>query len=133
MRRVYNSCAVSCASSPLIAADRGVALAGTRQFRSLGQVFVHAHRSEGITGSKGREGANQVGGGIGAEGGDGDANGVGGGNVNDDRDGAGTRSGVERKEGTEIGKGNGSGNRDGGVDPWTNTGWGRERGRKREQ
>ena len=58
-----------------------VALAGTRQVRSQGPVSVHAHRTERVNGSEGREGANGVGGGIIVEGGSGDANGVGSGNV----------------------------------------------------
>ena len=48
---------------------QGVALASTRQLRSQRPVFVHAHRTEGVTGSEGREGANGVGGGIGVGGG----------------------------------------------------------------
>ena len=40
---------------------QGVALAGTRQLRSQGLVPVHAHRTEGVTGSEGREGPNGVG------------------------------------------------------------------------
>ena len=43
----------------------GGSTAGTRQLRSQGLVPVHAHRTEGLTGSVGREGANGVGGGIG--------------------------------------------------------------------
>ena len=34
---------------------QGVALADTRQFRPQGQISIHAHRTEGITGSEGRE------------------------------------------------------------------------------
>ena len=34
---------------------QGVALAGTPQHRSRGPVSVHAHRTEGITGSEGQE------------------------------------------------------------------------------
>ena len=34
--------------------------AGTRQLRLEGPVSVHAHRTEGVTGSKGREGVNGV-------------------------------------------------------------------------
>ena len=120
-----------------------VALASTRQLRSQGPVSVHAHRTEGVTGSEGRAGANVVGGGVG--GGNGYGKGVGGGNgdVNGDGRGAGagtgTGTGVEANEGVEYGNGDGSGDGDGdgdeGGDPWTNTGWkrGRERGRKREQ
>ena len=46
-----------------------VALTGTRQLRSQGLVPVHAHRTEGVTRSEGREEANGVGGGIGVRGG----------------------------------------------------------------
>ena len=71
---------------------QGVALAGTRYFRSLGPVLVYAHRTEGVTRSDGREGANGIGGGIGVEGGNGDGNGDG------DDNGAETGTG----EGTET-------------------------------
>ena len=47
---------------------QGIALPGTRQLRSQGPVSVYAHRTEGITVSRGREGANRVGGGIGVRG-----------------------------------------------------------------
>ena len=59
----------------------------TLQLRSQGPVYVHAHRTEGVAGSKRREGANGVGGRIGVGGGNKDGNGVGGGNgdVNGDR------------------------------------------------
>ena len=63
----------------------GVALASTRQLRSQGPVSVHAHRTEGVTGSEGREGANGVGGGIG----------VGGGNESSSGDGNGDEDGNE--------------------------------------
>ena len=68
---------------------QGVALASTRQLRSQGPVSVHANHTERVTGSEGREGANEGGGGIGDGGGNGDGNGVGGGkgHVNDDGDG----------------------------------------------
>ena len=70
---------------------QGVALASTRQLRSQGPVSVRAHRTEGVTGSEGQEGANVVGGGIGVGGGDGggngDGNGVGGGNGGRERSG----------------------------------------------
>ena len=87
---------------------QGVALAGTRQLRSQGPVSVHAHRTEGVTESEGREGANGVGGGNG--------------DVNGDRDGGGaeTRTGVEANEGRQDG--NGDGRRDGRRDgPGTGT------------
>ena len=120
-------------------------LAGTRQLRLQGTVSVHAHRTEGVTGSENREGANEVGRGIrvgseiGVGGGIGVGGeiGVGGGNrdVNGDGDGdgAGTRTGVEVNGGTQDGNVEGSG--DGGGDPWMNIGWkwGRERRRKRKQ
>ena len=80
-----------------ISADRGWPLASTRQLRSQDPVSVHAHRTEGATGSEGREGGNGVGGGIG------DGNRVGGGNG----DGAGT--GVETRGRTQGGNGDGSG------------------------
>ena len=88
-----------------------VALASTRHLRSQGPVSGHAHRTEGVTGSEGREGANGVGGGIGVGGGNGDGNGVGGGNVNGhgNGDGAGTRTGVEANKGTQDGTGAGTG------------------------
>ena len=85
---------------------QGVALPGTRQLRSQGLVPVYAHRTEGVTVSRGREGANRVGGGIGVRGGNGEGNGVevGKRDVNvdgdGDGDGAGTRTGVEVNEGT---------------------------------
>ena len=64
---------------------------------------VHAHRTEGVTGSEGREGATRVGGGIGVVGGNGDGSGVGGGkgDVKSDGegDGAGTGTGMEANKG----------------------------------
>ena len=86
---------------------QGVALASTRRPHSQGPVSVQAHRTEGVTGSEGQEGANGVGGGIGVGGGNGDSNG----NVNGhgDGDGAGTGTGVEVNEGAQDGNGNGSG------------------------
>ena len=99
---------------------QGVAPACTRQLRSQGPVSVQqAHRTEVVTGSEGREGANGVGGGIGVGGGNGDGNGVGGGNgdVNDhgngDGAGAGTGTGVKVNEGAQDGNGDGSGDRAG--------------------
>ena len=65
-------------------------LAGTRQLRLEGPVYVRVHRTERVNGSEGRKGVNR--------GGNGDGIGVGGRNgvVNDDRDGDGarTRTGV---------------------------------------
>ena len=49
---------------------------GPRQLHSQGPISVHAYRTEGVTESDEREGANGVGGGIGVRGG----NGGGGGN-----------------------------------------------------
>ena len=54
---------------------------------------VQAHRTEGVTGSEGREGAKGVGGGIGVQGGK--ENGNGNGNGHGDGDGAGTGTGVD--------------------------------------
>ena len=73
---------------------QGLALAGTRQLCLEGPVFVHARRTEGVTGSDRWEGAN--GGGIGGGGGNGDGNRIGGGNgdVNGNGDGAGTGTGT---------------------------------------
>ena len=63
----------------------------------------------GVTGSKGQEGANGVGGGIGVGGGNGDGNeDVDGHN---DGDGAGTGTRVEVNEGAQDGNGDGSGGR----------------------
>ena len=86
---------------------QGVALASTRQPHSQGPASVQAHRTGGVTGSEGQEGANGVGGGIGVGGGNGDGNG----DVNGhgDADGAGTGTGVEVNEGAQDGNGNGSG------------------------
>ena len=86
---------------------QGVALASTRQPRSQGPASVQAHRTGGVTGPEGKEGANGVGGGIGVGGGNGDGNG----DVNGhgDGDGAGTGTGVEVNEGAQDGNGDGSG------------------------
>ena len=94
-----------------------VALASTRQPRSQGPVSVQAHRTGGVTGSEGQEGANGVGGGIGVGGENGDGNGVGGGNgeVNDhgDGDGAGTGTGTGVEVNGEAQDGNGDGSGEG--------------------
>ena len=82
---------------------QGVALPSPRQLRSQGPVSVHAHRTEGITGSEEREGANGVGVGIGVGGGNGDGNGVGAGT------GTGKGTEVEVNEGAQDGNGDGSG------------------------
>ena len=67
---------------------------------------VHAHRTEWVIGSEGREGAKRVGGGIGVGCGNGDGNGVGCGNgdVNNDGEGdrAGTGTGVEANKGAKY-------------------------------
>ena len=54
---------------------QGVALASTRQSYAQGPASVQAHRTGGVTGSEGQEGANGVGGSIGVGGGNGDGNG----------------------------------------------------------
>ena len=108
---------------------QGVALASTRQFISQGPVSVHAHRTEEVTRSEGREGANWVGDGIEFGGGNGDGNEVRGGNedVNGDGDGdgagagAGTGTGVAANEGAQDGKEDGSGD---GAGTGTGTGTG---------
>ena len=103
-----------------------VALASTRQLYSQGPVSVHAHRTDGVTESKGREGANGVEGEIGVGVGSGDENRVGGGNGNGDEDGDGagaetaTAAGVKRTKERKMGTGTGA-----------ETGW--ERGRERER
>ena len=95
---------------------QGVALASTRQPHSQGPASVQAHRTGGVTGSKGQEGENGVGVGIGVGGGNGDGNeDV---NGHGDGDGAGTGTGVEVNEGAQKGTGAGAGT-------------GRERGRGR--
>ena len=81
---------------------------------------AHPHRTKGVTGSEGREGAYEVGGGIRVGGVNGDGNGVGGKNGDGDGDGegggAGTRTGVEASEETQ------DGNVDEGGSPCTNKG-----------
>ena len=101
---------------------QGVALASTRRPHSQGPASVQAHRTGGVTGSEGQEGANGVGGGIGVEGGNGDGNG----NVNGhgDGDGAGAGTGVEVNEGAQDGNGDGSGD---GARTGTGTGSGTRR------
>ena len=97
--------------------------ASTRQPHSQGPASVQAHRTGGVTGSEGQEGANGVGGGIGVGRGNGDGNG----DVNGhgDGDGAGTGTGVEVNEGAQE-----DGNRDGsgdGAGTGTGTGVGTRR------
>ena len=84
---------------------QGVALASTRRPHSQGPASGQAHRTGGVTGSEGQEGANGVGGGIGVGGGNGDGNVDGHGNG--DEAGAGT--GVEVNEGAQDGNGDGAG------------------------
>ena len=94
---------------------QGVALAGTRQLRSEGSMPVHAHRTEGVTGSKGREEANWVG----VEGGNGDEDGGGGrgrGGNSDENGGEGERKSARWERGRERRRG-GNRNGYGGGDP----------------
>ena len=99
-----------------------VAPASTRQPHAQGPASIQAHRTGGVTGSQGHEGANGVGGGIGVGGGNGDGNG----DVNShgDGDGVGAGMGVEVKQGAQDG--NGDGSRDG-VGTGTGTGVGTRR------
>ena len=103
---------------------QGVALASTRQPHSQGPASVQAHRTGGVTGSEGQEGANGVGGGIGVGGGNGDGNGDVNGHGDGDGDGAGTGTGVEVNEGAQDGNGDGSGD---GTGAGTGTGVGTRR------
>ena len=100
---------------------QGVALASTRRPHSQGPASVQAHRTGGVTGSEGQEGANGIGGGIGVGGGDGDGNGDVDGH---DGDGAGAGTGVEVNEGAQDGNGDGSGD---GAGTGTGTGVGTRR------
>ena len=88
---------------------QGLALAGTRQLCSQGLGPVHTHRTEGVTRSEEREGANGVGDEIGVGGDNGDGHEVRGGNG--DGDGAGT--GVEANKGAQNGNEDGSENKAG--------------------
>ena len=99
-----------------------VALASTRQPHAQGPASVQAHRTGGVTGSEGEEGANGVGGGIGVGGANGDGNG----DVNGygDGDGTGTGTGVEVNEGAQDRNGDGSGD---GAGTGTGTGVGTRR------
>ena len=72
-------------------------IAGTRQLRSQDPVSVHAHSTEGVTESEGREGAN--GGGIG------DGNGVGNGSGNGNGDGGERTNAAKWGRGREQGRG----------------------------
>ena len=98
---------------------QGVALASTRRPHSQGPASVQAHRTGGVPGSEGQEGANGVGGGIGVGGGNGDGNGDVDGQG--DGDGAGAGTGVEANEGAQDGNGDGSGD---GAGTGTGTGAG---------
>ena len=103
---------------------QGVALAGTRRPHSQGPASLQAHRTRGVTGSEGQEGANGVGGGIGVGGGNGDGDGDVDGHG--DGDGAGTGTGVEVNEGAQDGNGDGSGDGSG-IGAGTGTGVGTRR------
>ena len=100
---------------------QGVALAGTRYPRSQGPAYVQAHRTGGVTGSEGQEGANGVGGGIGVRGRNGDGNG----DVSGYGDGDGAGTGVEMNEEAQDGIGRGTG---AGMGRERGRGWGRGRG-----
>ena len=93
-----------------------MALASTRQPQAQGPASVQAHRTGGVTGSEGQEGANGVGGGNGD--GNGDVNGHG------DGYGAGTGTGGEVNEGAPDGNGDGNGD---GAGTGTGTGVGTRR------
>ena len=82
-----------------------VAIASTRQPHSQGSASAQAHRTGGVTGSEGQEGANGVGGRIGVGGGNGDGNG----DVNGHGNGDGAGTGVEVNEGAQDGNGDGAG------------------------
>ena len=84
-----------------------VALASTRRPHSQGPTSIKAHRTGGVTGSEGQEGANGVGDGMGVGGGNGDGNGDVDGHG--DGDGAGAGTVVEVHEGLQDGNGDGSG------------------------
>ena len=99
---------------------QGVALASTRRPHSQGPASVQAHRTGGVTGSEGQEGANGVGGGMGVGGGNGNGNG----DVDGHGDGDGAGTGVEVNEGEQDGNGDGSGN---GAGRGTGTGVGTRR------
>ena len=88
---------------------QGVALASTRRSHSQGPASAQAHRTGGVTGSEGQQGANGVGGGIGVGGGNGDGNRDVHGQGDGDGAGAGTGTGVEANEGAQDGNGDGSG------------------------
>ena len=99
-----------------------MALTSTRRPHSQGPASVLAHRTGGVTGSEGQEGANDVGGGILVGFGNGDGNGDVDGHGYDN--GTGTRTGVEVNEGAQDGDGDGSGD---GAGTGTGTGVGTRR------
>ena len=101
---------------------QGVALASTRRPHSQGPASIQAHRTGGVTGSEGQEGANGVGAGIGVGGGNGDGSGDVDGQG--DGDGAGAGTGVEANEGVQGGNGDESGD---GAGTGTGTGVGTRR------
>ena len=111
---------------------QGVAIAGTRQLRLQGLVSLDAHRTEGVTGSEGREGANGVGDGVGVGGGNGDRNDVGGGKGggNGVETGTGLRANEGAQDGNEDGSGDGAGmgTRTGGWRPLDEHRMGTEKG-----
>ena len=86
---------------------QGVAFASTRRPHSQSPASVQAHRTGGVIGSEGQEGANGVGSGIGVGDGNGDGNGDGDGHG--DGGGAGAGAGVEVNEGAQDGDGAGTG------------------------
>ena len=100
---------------------QGVALASTRQPHSQGPASVQGHRTVGVTGSEGQEGANGVGGGYRVGGGNGDGNGDVNGHGDGDGAGKGKGTGVEENEGAQDGNGDGSGD---GAGTGTGTGVG---------
>ena len=100
---------------------QGVALMGILQLRSQGLVSVHVHRTKGVTGYEGRQGANEAGAEIGVGGGNGDGNGDV--NLDEDGDGVGTRTGTALRVNEETQDWNGNGSGDGaGTGTGTGTG-----------
>ena len=101
---------------------QGMALASTRRPHSQGPASVQAHRTGGVTGSAGQEGANGIGGGIRVgvrnRDGNGDVDGQG------DGDDAGAGMGVAANEGAQDENGDGSGD---GAGTGTGTGVGTRR------
>ena len=93
----------------LSASSSGIAVADTLQLHSQGLVPVHTHRTEEVTGSEEREGANGVEDGIRVGGGIGDENEDGSG------DGAGTGTGTRVETRGRMQYRNGDGSGDGNV------------------